>query len=443
MIDSSRRDFMKSSLLALSGVALTPGFPHVMAAQASPLRFGTDYVPRKNWWFCWQDWDVQAVTEDLLAVRDLGLDHIRAQCLWPLFQPGINYVSEHMLENLSSLLNAADRAGLDVEVTVLNGWMSGFAFMPAWTAPNAAKSNIFVDPEIIGAEKLLFTRMAQHIGSHKRFLGFDLGNELSVLLPHDNHATVQQANAWTGEMFRHVDSVAPGKFHVNGLDHTVWWSDVAFTRQNCATQGAASIVHSYAYFSGSLQRYGYSGVGTLHLVEYNVELAYAYQTDLSRRVWVEEVGASPEWMPESYMSDYARQIVGNAVDTGMLWGITWWCSHDIDPAIKGFGSMEYTLGLLDQQNHVKPLGRTISALAQKFRGKTLSVEQRPLAMIIPDTGLSSHASQPDWTYATPFMRLIQRGKKPCIVLESRSKDEDYLRSRGIRELISFTDVEKA
>jgi len=33
------------------------------------------------------------------------------------------------------------------------------------------------------------------------------------------------------------------------------------------------------------------------------------------------------------------------------------------------------------------------------------------------------------------MKLIDRGISPAIVLESRSKDEDYLRSRGISDLI--------
>lgn len=84
---------------------------------------------------CWLDWDQQAVVEDLSVIASLGLDHIRIQCLWPLFQPGITNVSERVLANLHALLDTAAGAGLDVEVTVLNGWMSGLSFMPAWVAP--------------------------------------------------------------------------------------------------------------------------------------------------------------------------------------------------------------------------------------------------------------------------------------------------------------------
>ncbi len=226
------------------------------------------------------------------------------------------------------------------------------------------------------------------------------------------------------------------------LDSTEIEAMAPAVRQNCGTQGAASTVHSYAYFSGALERYGYSGVGTLHLVEYNVELAFAYQTDPARRVWVEEIGTSPEWMPESYMGDYARQVLENAADTGKLWGITWWCSHDVDPSVKGFQSLEYTLGLIDQKNHVKPLGIVISKLAEELRGKTFSSTQRKTAMVIPDTGLSTRTKPSDWTYGAAFMNLLERGKKPCIVLESRAKDEEYLRSRNVTELISLADVVK-
>jgi Cellulase (glycosyl hydrolase family 5) len=443
----SRRAFMRSSLLAASGamVGSAPRAGGQQSAPASvPLRFGVNYIPRKNWLYSWQDWDLQSVKEDFDAIRDLGMDHIRAHCLWPLFQPGINYVSERLLNQMHQLLDAADQADLDVEVAVLDGWMSGFSFLPPWTQPLARSEdhNMFVGAEVIEGEKLLFKRLADTVGTHTRFLGFDLGNEMNVLLSRGNPATQDLLDAWTTEMFRYLESIAPGKFHVNGLGARPWWSDMPLARTSIANQGKATSVHTYAGFAGSLQRYGYNGIGTLHLPEYRVELAYAYQTDLARRVWVEEVGASPEWMPDTYLPEYARQLVHNAVDTGVLWGITWWCSHDIDPAIKGFKSLEYTLGLIDQQNHVKPLGGAFAALARELGGKSFPSTQRSIALVIPEGGLAPDPHPFDWTYATPFMNLVKQGKKPCIVLKNRVHDEDYLRARGVTQLVSLDDAAK-
>lgn len=46
-------------------------------------------------------------------------------------------------------LEAADHAGLDAAVAVLNGWMSSLAFMPAWVQPAARKPNMFIGPDLI------------------------------------------------------------------------------------------------------------------------------------------------------------------------------------------------------------------------------------------------------------------------------------------------------
>lgn len=442
----SRRTFVKDSILGATAAAMhLPGARGMAAspsAGASKLRFGANYVPRKGWWYCWQDWAQEAIIDDLKGIRDLGLDHIRMQCLWPLFQPGINYVSDSTLEELHLLLDAADKADLDVVVTVLNGWMSGLQYMPAWVLPvkvgshdHPDKGNMFIDREVIEAEKLLVHKLAKVVGQHRRFLGFDIGNELGVLQAISNPVTTPQADAWGTEILAYCGDLAPGKFHVNGADDSHWFADFGFSRQNLANTGSATVVHCYVFFTGALDHYKYSDPGSLNLAAYMVDLAYAYQKDLNRRVWVEEVGTSAEWMPESYLPEFMEQTVRNIVNTGKSWGVTWWSSHDIDPAIKGFDSVEYTLGLLDLQNRPKATGRKFAALAEEYRRMPPEILEHPVALVIPDYGLSHKSWPPDWTYAKPYMDLVGQGKKPAIVLESHAKDEDYLKARGIRELV--------
>lgn len=447
----TRREFVKNSVRAsMAGVAAmhlpaTDGKAASSPAPGNTLRFGANYVPRKHWWYCWQDWDQQAVSEDLTAIAGLGLDHIRIQCLWPIFQPGINSVSDSALANLQSLLDAADRAGLDVEITVLNGWMSGLQYMPSWVAPLKVRErnhdgNMFTDREVIEAEKLLFRRLADAVGRHRRFLGFDIGNEIGVLQGISNPVTPEQADAWAMEILACCEGIAPGKFHVNGADDSHWFADFGFSRENLARTGQATVVHCYVFFTGALDHYKYSEPGSLHLADFMVELAYAYQTDLHRPVWVEETGVSAEWMPASYLPDFTEHTVRNVAATGKSWAITWWASHDIDPAIKGFNSLEYTLGLLDLQNKPKPLGRKLAALAEEFRRTPPQFVPRPLALVIPDHALSRKTWPPDWTYGKPYMTLVAQGKTPVIVLESRAHDQAYLQARGIRELIPLEKV---
>ena len=440
----SRRNFVKTGVLGSAAVLAVgrglAGSAPAPAEEKQALRFGANYTPRKRWWYCWLDWDQQAVAEDLEGAAGLGLDHIRIQLLWPFFAPGISTVSQRSLENLRGLLDAADRAGLDVEITVLNGWMSGLSYLPAWVMPVARPEkgedwNMFTSRRVMEAEKLLFRRIAETVGSHKRFMGFDIGNELGVLQAINNPATPAQADAWATEILGYCNQIAPGKFHVNGADDSHWFADFGFTRRNLATQGSATVMHSYIYFTGVLERYKYNDPASLHLADYMIELGAAYQTDLKRKVWVEEIGVADGWMPEAYKPEFMEHTIRNIAATGKAWGITWWCTHDIDPEIKDFSALEYNLGLLDLNNRPKPLGKKFAELAAELRKNPPAAAARPLALVIPDAGLQTNAYPADWKFATPYMNLIEQGKTPQIVIESRAGDKAYLASRGITELV--------
>jgi len=434
-----------SSMLASAGVLMAGDSlsfgQAATAASNSGLRFGVNFTPRKRWWYCWLDWDSKAIAEDLSGIASLGMDHIRIQCLWPLFQPGIGNVSDRLLENLHALLDEADDAGLDVEVTVLNGWMSGLSFLPPWVMPlarpqNGDDFNIFTSSAIVEAERLLFHRIAETIGGHRRFLGFDIGNELGVPMGMNNPASMKEADGWAKDMLSYCDQIAPGKFHVNGADHSHWFNDFGFSRETLANTGHATVMHTYIYFDGVLGQYKYSDPAALHLADYEIELAYAYQKDLNRKVWTEEIGVSSKEMPPEFQPEYMDRQVRNIAATGKSWGITWWSSHDIDPAIRGFDSYEYHLGLLDLQNRPKPLGRKFKELAAELRRSLPQAAPRRTALVIPDRGLSTKSWPADWRFARAYMNLIDKGQTPAIVVQSRMKDEDYLRARGIGNLIA-------
>ena len=60
--------------------------------------------------------------------------------------------------------------------------------------------------------------------------------------------------------------------------------------------------------------------------------------------------------------------------------------------------------------------------------------------MIPDRGLSQKPWPSDWTYASAWMKLLAAGTDAAIVLESRSRDEDYLRLRRITRLIPLASA---
>ncbi len=39
-------------------------------------RFGVNYTPSHNWYFCWNDWNPDPIRRDLDAIAALGADHM-------------------------------------------------------------------------------------------------------------------------------------------------------------------------------------------------------------------------------------------------------------------------------------------------------------------------------------------------------------------------------
>ncbi|MCL2553611.1 MAG: glycoside hydrolase family 5 protein [Actinomycetia bacterium] len=398
------------------------------ATAAGPPRFGVNYVPSQGWWYSWLDWQPSAVAADLRAIAGLGMDHIRIHCLWPVFQPNPGHISPTALDRLDELMDIADRCGLDVCVTVLNGWLSGFSFRPAWLHENV---NMFADPGAVAAQLDLMTAMAERIGTHPRFLGFDIANEPNVLCHFKGNAiTREQGDAWTRRLLDHCATLAPGRLHVAGFDHEPWLTDAApFSRDVLAGTGAATPVHAWIEFTGALARYGHPATGTRHLTEYLLELARAHQTGPERPLWLQEFGAAPQWMPAADIPGFAEASVDAALTCDHLWGITWWASHDIDRGLTGFADLEYELGLLTTGNRPKPAGQRLAALVARLRDRPPRPVARTTALVLDGT------RAPDWAFADRFFALVDEGTHPAIVLAGRLDEPGHLEGRGITHVI--------
>jgi len=199
-------------------------------------RFGVNYTPSHNWWYCWNDWDAEPIKRDLDAIAALGADHLRIFPIWPFFQPNPKQVSQPHLERLDQLLTLMGERKLDALVTAFTGGLSAFFFMPPFPPPPQAGHTIssacFFNslrmwgasqaPEAIvqeilkmwgDAEELFVRELARTMNTHHNVIGFDLGNEI------DNcwSAPTQDGDAWMARMFALTDEVLPKHVHVNGV----------------------------------------------------------------------------------------------------------------------------------------------------------------------------------------------------------------------------------
>src|SRR6266567_9356514 len=136
-------------------------------------RFGVNYTPSHNWWFCWNDWNADPIKRDLDAIAALGADHLRLMLVWPFFQPNKKWVSTAHLEHLDQLLSLMAERQLDALVTAFTGQLSGWYFLPSF---NRLSEGFYTDTKMWAAEELYVRQLARIMKPHPNVIGFDFGN---------------------------------------------------------------------------------------------------------------------------------------------------------------------------------------------------------------------------------------------------------------------------
>lgn len=317
------------------------------------MRFGVNYTPSTGWFHHWLDFSIDDVRADFESIAALGLDHVRVFPLWPVFQPNRGLVRPAALDQLRAMVDAAAEFGLDVQVDALQGHLSSFDFYPSWIQ-TWHRRNMFTDPEAVAGQVFYVHTLASALRDKPNFMGLTLGNEVN-LLTESHPCTPDDAARWIDTLLQ-----AAGPNAVHSEYDAVWYEDGhPFLPEHAARKGAMTTVHSWV-FNGTAQRYGSMSVESVHHAEYLVELAKAWADDPARPVWLQEVGAAQPEISAEQAPEFAEQTLANVLTCDNLWGVTWWCSHDVDRGLVDFPEREYELGLLTTERKVKPLGEAIA-----------------------------------------------------------------------------------
>ncbi|MFD3577243.1 glycosyl hydrolase [Streptomyces sp. NPDC058644] len=405
--------------------------------------FGANYTPSQGWFHHWLDFDIDAVRADLDAIAGLGLDHIRVFPIWPYFQPNRTLIRPRAVEQLVALADAAAERGLDVNVDGLQGHLSSFDFLPAWTQ-TWHRRNIFTDPDVVEGEIAYLRTLAAALADRPNFIGMTIGNEVNQFSagphPDPDRITEDQAGEWLRRVLAACEEGAPGKLHLHAEYDAAWYrDDQPFTPAQAARLGGATAVHSWV-FNGTAQRHGREGVATAHHAAYMIELSKAWADDAHRPVWLQEVGAPAPLIPAEHAASFTEATVEAALDCADVWGVTWWCSHDVSRSLADFPELEYSLGLLTNEGRVKPGGEVLARLAKEWRGREYAPAVRSTAVVVDDSTSRRSACGPGGPVFEAFARLVADGVRPTTVLASRVGDSAHLAARGITEVVRPGEV---
>ncbi len=402
------------------------------------MRFGVNYTPSVGWFHHWLDFDLDDVRADLDSLAGLGLDHIRVFPLWPVFQPNRALVRPRAVDQLVSLVDAAGDRGLDVVVDGLQGHLSSFDFRPSWTV-TWHRRNLFTDPAVVSGQAHYLRTLAEALRDRPNFIGMSLGNEFNQFSdkphPDADPVGVDEAADWLTGLLAACESGAPGGFHTHCEYDAVWYQDGhPFTPAHAARLGAATNVHSWV-FNGTVQRYGPLSTASVRHAEYQVELAAAWAVDPARPVWLQEVGAPSPHVPADLVPEFATQTIHNVLTCSSLWGVTWWCSHDVSRELADFPELEYSLGLLTSDREVKPMARRIAAVIAERR--SLEPRQTALVLDVGDerTAPGRSTCGPGGEFFEAWMALADKGVRAAVVLASQAGDTEHLAARGITDVV--------
>jgi len=325
-------------------------------------RFGVNYTPSHNWWFCWNDWNADPIRRDLDAIAALGADHLRLMLIWPYFQPNLTWVSGAHLERLSQLLALMEERGLDALVTVFTGQLSGWYFLPPFNKPDPA---LYTDGEIWKAQELLIGELARTMKPHRNLMGFDFGNEMNTCWT----APLADGDAWMRKMFALMNEALPGCIHVNGVDHHPWFQAATFSPRALAAS-RLPVIHAYPYWAEALKYGGPMDPPSTKILAAFATLVRSYAGNAQKPVFAGEFNTCIEALGEKEQAVWLEKAVGAGIEAGVSW-FTYWDSHDVSRKF-AFNSLEYSLGLLTNEGKVKEQGRAFKQLAEAWRGKAVA-----------------------------------------------------------------------
>lgn len=402
------------------------------------MRFGVNYTPSHGWFHSWLNPDWASIEHDLHAIRELGMDHVRIFPVWPYLQPNRTWINRKGVEDVRRMVHIAGEQGLDAYVDVFQGHLSSFDFIPSWLVTWHA-GNMFTDPDAVAAERELVAVMTGELSREPAFKGLTLGNEVNQLSDRPHPTRMGADAAAIDDWLDTLLAAAAGQGHaaLYSVNDGVWFMDGhPFTPVQSATKGDMTTIHAWV-FNGMAQGYGADGEACTSYALYLAELARAFGAP-DRPVWLQEVGAPQNVLDAAYEPEFCRRTVETALDCDGLWGITWWCSHDVPSAMSDFPEFEHALGLFDERGALKPIGRVFGELAAAHRdGPTPPARTTAIVVDVDESGnpVSRSACGPGGSVCDLWMRLQLAGERPTIVTSRVASDTAALKARGITKLV--------
>jgi endo-1,4-beta-mannosidase len=352
-----------------------------------PFLTGINYWPRRSAMYMWQRFDIDEIAEDMLRIKDLGLDMVRFFLMWEAFQPEPNTMNADALRRFDAVMARIDDAGLKAMPTLFCGHMSGVNWLPAWTLERETVrsrfrtysndsiversiGDFYGDPDLLRAQALFAQRVGERVRNHPALFAWDLGNEFSNLRQPTSASVAAKWSIRLTDVLREASGAgASGGMHGEDLDH-----DRNLRPSSITSPWEFAMMHGYSVYSS----FARDRLDT-NAVPFLCQLQQSFS---GKRVLFAEFG-NPECPPgasrvngfacldEEEMADYAGGVFDRLVARGAL-GAFWWCWADYDLALANLPPFdlaphELRFGIVRSDGSAKPIAETLRRTAAQGR----------------------------------------------------------------------------
>ena len=342
-----------------------------------------------NWWAShagtnmWRDWDERVVEEDIIRLKNIGVDVMRVFPLWTDFQPlrvhsrdsniprevrmgeeplphteeGRAGVDPVMVERFARLCALAGKHGVKLIVGLVTGWMSG-----RMHAPEAfADRDLLRDPFVIKWQIKFVKYMVRRFKGESAIAAWDLGNECNCL---NNGVSQYEAYVWASAITNAIKSEDSSRPVVSGMHGTFPGDDDTFRAQDLGEILDVLCTHPYPIFTPHCDT---DPLGEMKTVLHSTAETLLYGNTGGVPAFVEEIGTlGPMISSEEIAADHIRACLISAFAHNLR-GFVWWCANeqiDLTHTPYDWNAVERELGLFRVDGSNKPVAESMSEMSR-------------------------------------------------------------------------------
>jgi hypothetical protein len=333
---------------------------------------GVNYWPSSSAIRMWSRWDPEEIEEDIIQMKELGMNCFRPFLFMPDFTDSSGGVRARMTERLHTVLTLCEKHELYSMITFIVGHMSG----ENWDVPWRKDKNFITDSNIYQITEKYIQAIVRETKHYSTICAWLLSNELPNYIEETDPVPITE---WVKNIIWAIKTLDP--------ERPVSIGDGAWSPEIIGEQTGFHLrkLNKYQDFVGL--HYYPRGMSPWHHT-YTTAFRLSLAKEWGKPVIVEEFGTSTTLCSEENQASYYRTVFYSALINGAR-GVLSWCLNDfdfIDERPYSHHPYEEHFGIVRTDKSLKPAAEEFwkfNDIITEISGKGFQKVENPVGLFIP------------------------------------------------------------